>query len=192
MSTESLTEEQKSLSDELTHLQRMTIIGMVCGNKSQRQAYYDAGGKAKTGEAADVVVSRMLTDVKVKAFYDSLVESAATEAVMTREQALERLTLVANTKITDILDFKYVEVETVKDGEVEVEETTIWRMKESEEINKVAASAIKSVTMTKHGPKIEMYDAVDAIKTIAKMQGWEAAQKLDVKSTVVDDGTNEW
>ena len=143
MSTESLTEEQKSLSDELTHLQRMTIIGMVCGNKSQRQAYYDAGGKAKTGEAADVVVSRMLTDVKVKAFYDSLVESAATEAVMTREQALERLTLVANTKITDILDFKYVEVETVKDGEVEVEETTIWRMKESEEINKVAASAIK-------------------------------------------------
>lgn len=173
-----LTTEQQALSDALTKLQRQTVLGVVSG-KSQRQAYYDAGGKAKNGDAADAVVSRMLSDTRVDAFYRSLIAEAAGSAIMSRTEALERLTLMASTEITDILEFVTVDVKRAgKDGEEETVEETIWRMKDSPEVERRARAAIKSVTMTKLGPKIEMYDARDAISQISKMQGWDVvAQK---------------
>lgn len=90
----SLTPEQEALSSALTNLQRKTVLGVVAG-LSQRQAYYEAGGKSQNDDAADAVVSRMLSDVRVKAFHDSLIAQAATSAVMTREGHLERLRLLS-------------------------------------------------------------------------------------------------
>lgn len=178
-----MTPEQQKLADKLTNLQRLTVLGVVAG-KSQRQAYYDAGGKAKTDASADATVSEILSDPMVREFYDALIADAAKSAIMTREQALERLTLIASTEITDILDFRTVEVQKVsKDGELETDEETIWLMRDSPEVEKRARAAIKSVTMTKQGPKIEMYDARDAIAQISKMQGWEAPTKLDHTSS---------
>lgn len=178
-----MTPEQQELADKLTNLQRGVVLGVVAG-KSQRQAYRDAGGKAKTDETADASASEILSHPEVKAFYDSLVSSAAGDAVLTRAEALERLSLIARTRITDVLEFETVEVETTnKDGEPETKTETIWRMKESAELNELAASAIKSVTMTKFGPKIEMHDAPAAIAQVAKMQGWDAPQKIDHTST---------
>lgn len=178
-----LTPEQQALADKLTNLQRGVVLGVVAG-KSQRQAYRDAGGKAKTDEAADTSAYEIMSHHEVKAFYDSLVSSAAGDAILTRAEALERLSLIARTRITDVLEFETVEVETTnKDGEPETKTETIWRMKESAELNELAASAIKSVTMTKFGPKIEMHDAPAAIAQVAKMQGWDAPQKIDHTST---------
>lgn len=174
-----LTPEQQKLAEKLTNLQRGVVIGVVAG-KSQRQAYRDAGGKAKTDEAADASVSQILSNVKVADFYNSLRAEAATEAVMTRTQALERLTLMATTEITDVAEFAAMDVKRVgKDGEESIEEETIWRIKDSAELGPRARAAIKSVTMTKMGPKIELYDAQNAMAQLAKLQGWEAAQKID-------------
>lgn len=178
-----MTPEQQNLADKLTNLQRLTVLGVVAG-KSQEEAYRDAGGSAKTPEAARTVVSRMLTDVDVKAFYDSLIEGIVKESIMGREEALERLSLMGRTRITDILEFEAVDVATVnKEGEQEIKTETIWRLKDSAELQERAAAAIKSVTMTKFGPKIEMHDAASAIAQIGKMQGWEAAQKFDHTSS---------
>lgn len=182
----SLTAEQQALSDALTNLQRRTVFGVVAG-LSQRQAYYEAGGKSATDEAADAVVSRMLSDVKVKAFLDSLTHAAVSDAIMTRAEALERLSLMGRTRITDIVEFDTVEVMTKgEDGEEEPKKQTIWRMKDSAELNELAAASIKSVTFTKQGPKIEMHDAKGAMELLGKWQGWEAAQKVDHMSS---DGT---
>lgn len=178
-----MTPEQQKLADKLTNLQRLTVLGVVAG-KTHEAAYRDADGKASTPEAARTIVSRMLTDVNVKAFYDSLVSSVAESAVISREKALARLSLMAETRITDILEFEAVEVVAKgKDGEEEVKTETIWRLKNSDELQERAASAIKSVTMTKFGPKVEMHDAASAIAQIAKMQGWDAAQKVDHTSS---------
>lgn len=173
-----MTPDQQALADACTNLQRLTVLGVIAG-KTQRQAYYDAGGTAATDEAADVVVCRMLGDAKVKAFYDSLLAESVKSAILTRERALERLTLMAETEITDILEFRTIEVQKVgKDGETETDEETIWLMKDSPEVERRARAAIKSVTMTKMGPKIEMYDSTAAIAQIAKMQGWDAPTKV--------------
>ena len=92
---------------------------------------------------------------------------------------------MAATEITDILDFRTVEVQTIgKDGDMETAQETIWTMRDSPDVERKAKAAIKSVTMTKFGPKIEMYDATSAIAQIAKMQSWDAPAKLDVNATV--------
>lgn len=85
-----MTPDQQKLSDKLTNLQRGVVLGVVAG-KSQRQAYYDAGGSAKTDEAADASVSRMLGDVTVRAFYDAMLKEAAGEAQITLQTLLDEL-----------------------------------------------------------------------------------------------------
>lgn len=77
----SLTPKQEALSQELTNLQRLTVLGVVAG-KSQRQAYYDAGGKAKNDEAADAIVSRMLKNPCVSSFMDCLMVEKAKQSVL--------------------------------------------------------------------------------------------------------------
>lgn len=89
-----MTPEQQALSDKLTNLQRGVVLGVVAG-KSQRQAYYDAGGKAKTAASADAVVSEMLSDPKVDAFYKSLIAEAAAKAIWTREDSERVLAEIA-------------------------------------------------------------------------------------------------
>lgn len=89
-----LTPEQQELADKLTNLQRGVVLGVVAG-KSQRQAYRDAGGKAKNDASADAVVSEMLSDPKVSAFYNSLIAQVAAKAIWTRQDSERVLAEIA-------------------------------------------------------------------------------------------------
>lgn len=180
-----LTKEQIELAAQLTPLQRKYVINLVSGSMSQREAYLAAGGKAKTSNAQDQSASQILTHRMVKAFYESLLNSMAESSIMTREEALERLSKTARATIHDICTFKQVEVKTVnKDGDEVTEFNTIWTMKETDEIDPVIAAAIKSVTFTKSGPKIEMYDANGSIKILSDMQGWNAPKESKISGEV--------
>lgn len=90
-----LTDEQKALAGKLTHLQRMTVINHVAGGMSQRKAYFAAGGKAKTDESADSSVYQIFSKLQVRAFYDSLIEGALSDAILTRQEALGILTNIS-------------------------------------------------------------------------------------------------
>lgn len=174
----SFTPEQMELAAKLTSLQRKFIIELIKPNTSQRQAYLDAGGTAKTPESQDAAASRMLSDVKVKPFYDSLLEEKTINSIMTRDEALERLSKSARIKITDICDFKYVSF-TDKETD-ETYTNTVWTMKDAEDIDPDVAACIKSVSFTKTGPKIELYDANGSIKLLSDMQGWNAPKKTEL------------
>lgn len=175
-SAKGLTEEQKALAAKLTKMQRLVVIGVMEG-KSQRQAYRDAGGKSKRDSVADAVVSRMLSDSKVRAFYDSLSETAASSSVMTRQEALERLTRSARVTIADIAEFREEVVGEDEDGNPVVQ--TQWRIKNSDEMTPEAAAAIKSVTATKFGPKLELHDSLNAIRQLRDMQGWDEPKRTE-------------
>lgn len=129
-----------------------------------------------SANAISVAANKLMHHPKIALRLTDLKAKSETKAVMTRTQALERLSLIASTNLTDIVEFKTHEVETA-DGPVE---QTIWRIKESEELQEVAAVSIKSVTMTKLGPRIEMHDKLSAIQQLAKLQGWESAQKFEL------------
>lgn len=85
-----LTPEQEALSAQLTNLQRLTVLGVVEG-KSQRQAYYDAGGKAKNDAAADTSAYEIMSRPEVRAFHDSFFAEAAQEAKITLQSILQEL-----------------------------------------------------------------------------------------------------
>lgn len=163
---------------KLTPKREAFVLAVVSG-MTQADAYRSAfSTKNMKPETVQECASRLMSDRKVIARFMELSEQATSAAVMTRQEALERLSLIAMTRITDILDFETVEIESIgKDGEPETKSETIWRMKESSELQERAAAAIKSVTMTKFGPKIEMHDARDAIQQLARMQGWDSATR---------------
>ena len=158
--------------------EKFCLAYLKTGNASEayRQAYAADGMKPAT---INVKACELLANGKIAARLEELTRAATTSAVMTRQRALERLSLIAETSIADILEFDQQELEGA-DGPIR---ETIWRMKDSAEIPEVAAATIKSVTMTKFGPKIEMYDRLSAIQQLAKMQGWESAAKVDHTSS---------
>lgn len=140
---------------------------------SHRGAYPGWKGSAK---ARSVAANKLEKDPRIALPIKKAAENAESSAIMSREEALERLTLSARIKITDVCDFELVEIATA-DGEKKMQ--TVWTIKDSKDIKPEVAACIKSVTMTSKGPKIELYDANGAIKQISTMQGWEAAKKFE-------------
>jgi phage terminase small subunit len=176
-----LTDEQLELASKLTTFQRKFVLELIKTGTSQRQAYLAAGGTAKSEQSQDSCATTMFSNTKVREFYDSLFASIASESIMTKQEALERLSKTARATIHDICTFKLVEVPTKdSDGNEKIEYNTIWTMKHTDEIDPVIAASIKSVTFTKTGPKIEMYDANGSIKLLSDLQGWNAPKKQEI------------
>lgn len=126
-----MTKEQDRLFKALrTKLQRETCMGILKG-MSQRQAYYAAGGKAKTDAVADSCVSELLNNPKVKAFMDSMYAAQANSSIMTRDEALSILADIAR------------------------------------------------------APLVSVMGRNASLRQLARMQGWEAAQKFDINGHVI-------
>ena len=90
------TGELAELSSKLTAMQRKFVIYLVTSECSQRAAYLKAGGKSKTETAQDSAASTMLSNVKVRKFYEAMTAEAAQSAIMTRHEAMVILTKNAN------------------------------------------------------------------------------------------------
>lgn len=176
-----LTPEQEALAAELTHLQRMTVINYVGGAASQIAAYYDAGGKATNDDSARAIVSRMLAEANVKAFYESLVSSATNSAVMSRQEALERLSSFARTDLADLVEFGQYELGEDETGRPIVQ--AAWKIKDSVLQDPKKMASISELASSKEGIKIKTHSPLTAIQQLAKMQGWETAQKVDHTSS---------
>lgn len=170
-----LTEEQKELFDALTLLQQKFATGIIEG-LNQTDAYIKAGGRSK-GSTARSKANQIGSNRNVKAFLDSMKEAALNDAVMTRQEALERLSKMARTSISDLLEFGSYEI-TKDDGE-QVKQAT-WCFKDSADIDKDKLSAISEVTAGKEGLKIKLHDPKAAIKQLADLMGWEAPKKTEL------------
>lgn len=172
-----LTPEQKVLFDALTKLQQKFVLGILKG-LNQTDAYKKTGGKAKTDEAIRATASEILTNPNVKAFLDEMNEEAISDAVMTRQEALERLSTMGRTSLSDLAEFGEYIVGTDEDGKPIVQAT--WKFKDSALQNPNAMSAITELVAGKDGIKIKMHDPKAAIKQLADMQGWEAPKKTEL------------
>lgn len=169
--------DQKILFDKLTNLQQRVATNVLAG-MTQRQAYYEAGGTASSDESADAAASQMLSNIMVKEFMDSMKHEAVSNAVMSRQEALEKLSNLARTDLKDLVEFG--EYELGSDGEGNPIVQASWRIKDSamQDPNKMAA--ISELTAGKEGIKIKTHSPITAIQQLAKMQGWESAGKLEV------------
>jgi phage terminase small subunit len=172
-----LTDEQKEMAQRLTALRRKTVINIVSG-MSNRIAYTKAGGKAKNERSADQCVSKMLTDSKVKGFYESLMNGITENAVITKEKAIAILDTMANVTMKDFYEFKKVCTDYDDEGNPIFENK--WVIKNPEDMTDEVARCIKSYKIGKNGPEIEIYDRQGAIKQLSNMIGWDAPKKQEL------------
>lgn len=170
--------EQQALFDNLTQLQQRVATNVLAG-MSQRIAYYQAGGSAKTDLSADATVSELLSNPNVKSFMDSMKVQAVTDAIMTREEAMKILTTLGRGNLTDIVKFKTSHVGQNAETGDDVHQTT-WLIDEELQANDPdKLMIISELEVGKNGPKIKQHSKVAAIAQLAKMGGWEAAQKFE-------------
>lgn len=171
-----LTENQKALFDALTKLQQRFVANLLEG-KNQTEAYKVAGGKAKTDDSARAQASRMATFDNVQAFLKSVQYEAINEAIMTRAEALERLSKMGRTSLTDIAEFRNSQIGEDEEGKPVYQAS--WSFRDSALQDHEAMAAIAELTTGKDGIKLKMHDPKAAIKQLGEMMGWEAPKKVD-------------
>ncbi|EQA0765025.1 terminase small subunit, partial [Escherichia coli] len=103
MASKKLTAEQQRLFDVLTPLQKRFSLAIIKG-KNQTEAYRKAGGKAK-GDNLRKAAHVIATNCDVQAFIKSVQGEIIDEAIMTRDEALKRLSKMGRASIADIAEF---------------------------------------------------------------------------------------
>jgi len=177
MASKKLTAEQQQLFDALTPLQQNFSLAIIKG-KNQTDAYKAAKGKAKTPEAIRNSASQIFTNLGVQAFLKSVQGEVVGEAIMSREEALKRLTALGRTSLFDLAEFRnYVACEG-EDGEPVMQAT--WSFKDSALVTPEAMAAIAELTAGPQGLKIKLHDPKAAIKQLAELEGWEAPKKTEM------------
>ena len=173
-----MTPEQKALFDELTRLQKEIAINSLSG-MSNIDAYRNSSGKAKTQEAMEAGASEILNNPKVKEFLDSMRQAAVSKAIMSREEMMERLSNLSRANMADLIVFQSGQIDE-DTGEMS---QTFWRIKDSAEMNRDLMASIAEVTAGKEGIKIKQHSPLMAMKQLADLAGYNAAQKFDHQST---------
>ncbi|MDE1497483.1 terminase small subunit, partial [Xenorhabdus bovienii] len=148
-----LTDEQKVLFDALTPLQQKFALGILKG-LNQVDAYRKAGGKAE-GDSAHVQASRMISFDKVKTFLAVMNQEAVSDAVMSRQEALERLSTMGRVSLHDIAEFRNSQIGEDDEGQPVFQ--AAWQFKDSALQNPAALSAISELTTGKDGIKLKLH-----------------------------------
>lgn len=169
--------DQKFLFDQLTQLQQRVATNVLSG-MSQRQAYIMAGGSATAENSIDATASELLSNPKVSAFMDAMKIEAVSNAIMSRNEAMEKLTVLARTDLKDLVDFGSYEVGTDAESGNPVIQAT-WKVKPQALQDPKQMAAISELAAGRDGIKIKTHSPLEAIKQLAKMQGWESAQKIE-------------
>ena len=123
----------------------------------------------------------LLDNSAIAARLAELNQAAVTAAVMTRQEALEKLSALARTDLKDLVEFGQYELGQDDEGNPVIQSS--WKIKDSALQDPVKLSAISELTAGRDGIKIKTHSPLSAIQQLAKMQGWESAQKVDHTSS---------
>lgn len=150
------------------------------GNASEAyRRSYDAENMKP--ETINKRASELLDNGEIAGRLAELNQAAVTAAVMTRQEALEKLSALARTDLKDLVEFGQYEIGQDDDGNPVIQSS--WKIKDSALQDPVKLSAISELTAGRDGIKIKTHSPLSAIQQLAKMQGWESAQKVDHTSS---------
>jgi phage terminase small subunit len=144
--------EQRQAFEQLTPNEQLYAAAIISGS-SRREACRKSGVKMQTGHRP--AVRKFLTMVS---------EELLSDAVMSRAEAMERLTTIARTSITDVVDVRQVNWGTDEEPDIQ----TMWQLRNDEE----ALSSVQKLSAGPSGPKIELYSSLQAIRQMSDMCGW--------------------
>lgn len=172
---------QSELYNRLTSMQKLLVIAVLTG-MPYAEAWKEVRPQSKLSpKEATNKVGKILREPKVAAFLDSVREMSVSEAIMSREEALAKLTKIARTNLTDIVTFSRRNMGTDESGKPVYQ--TVWDFRSMEEMDPAALASISELSAGKDGLKIKQHDVLTAIRRMAEIQGWLAAKKIDHTSS---------
>lgn len=185
--TKKLTKKQKGLYSKLTTLQKHCANFYISG-KTLEQSYRLACKKMKRKPSKNprAAGQQIITKAAVQAYIDAVrvpeEEKAAVSAIMDREEILEGFTREARGSIAYLMEFEEGIVGETLEGEPIT--GMMLKFKNSDKLSEVDLSLISEISVSEKGAiKIKLCDKQNARKQINLMQGYEAANKLQL----VDD-----
>lgn len=173
-------DNQKKLFELLKPLQKEIALNSISG-MNDIDAYKASKGKSKTIKSMEASVSQILSNLKVRAFIESMANNIVNSAIMSRDEMMEELSLVARTNSNDLIDWGYRNVEVIdKDtGETKIVKQSFWTLRSVDEINPEHMSAIEEVSVGKDGLKFKRTSKLSAMKQLAGLGGYDAPIKID-------------
>lgn len=150
------------------------------GNASEayRRAYSAANMKPAT---IAVKASELLANGKITVRLKELNASAVSSAVMTRQEAMERLSTFARTDLADLVEFGSYELGEDDSGNPIIQ--AAWKIRDSVLQDPKQLAAIAELSATRDGIKIKTHSPLQAIQQLAKMQGWDRPDlELDLEA----------
>lgn len=181
-----MTDEQKALFNALTPLQQKVCINIVSG-MSNIDAFMTANKKIKDRVTGEASVSRMLRDVKVSAYLDSMKAAAVSDAVMSRQEMMERLSTFSRVGLNDLIEWADIDAET---SEGEPIKQSVWMVKPSVMQDPVKMQAIAELAATKDGIKIKTHSPLAAMNQLADLAGYKKPTEINLNHKKADD--SEW
>ncbi len=178
-----LTDEQLTLYDEMSKLQRGVALASL-GGADLGSAHRIGGGKSKSEKNRPTLAHEILSKPKVVEFMDTFKVDPAPDiahVVVSRDQMLVDLSVIANATIYDVGDFSNVgrELMDINTGEM-VPDQSILTVKHLDDIKPEHRGLIKSVKQGKHGIELVLHDAMVARKQISDMCGYNAPTKQEI------------
>lgn len=147
------------------------------GNASEayRRAYNCKNSKPSS---INVNACKLLADTNVQQRVSALKTRVQTDSIMTRQEALERLSRIGRTSLSDLIEWRTAELGDDEDGNA-VRQTG-WHVKDSVAQDPKKMELIAELSTGRDGVKIKTHSQLQAIQQLAKMEGWESAAKHEI------------
>lgn len=143
------------------------------------EAYRNAKhGKASTPESMRNGAGEILANPAVKHFLDLVRNKRVRNTIMTREEAIERLTAMARANINDVIEVKKIIIGTDNEGKPKY--ALQHCLTDAAIENPELMNCLTEINPTSVGIKYKMHDQKAAMKQISDMEGWNAAQKHEI------------
>lgn len=120
---------------------------------------------------------KLLDNIKIVSRLSELRAASETKHIMSRQEALERLSDIGRTSLHELVEFGTYDAGMDDDGNPLTQAS--WRFKDSALQDPKKMAAIAELVAGKDGLKIKLHSPLQAIQQIAKMQGWDKAPGLE-------------
>lgn len=173
-----MTEEQMELFVALTERQKAFAMAMLSGLTGIRAFRAADPHSTCSDKSASVYASKIKKVPGFVAFMNSVHAGMLSDAIITREEALERLSDIARSSLREVVDVSKANFGTPEEPDMRV----VWDLSQELIEDPTLLDSIAEIQQGLQGPKIKMYSAVSAIQQIADLCGWKSPTVVDHKS----------
>ena len=131
-----------------------------------------------TPQQIAVEAQRVLNHPLVAAHIAKAISQVDQTLVMTRQECVERHTAVGRGSMSDLVEFRTIEV---VDRHGKMHNQAIWAFKDSDEMTSEQLACISEIGTTASGQfKFKLHDPIKARQELARLEGWHSPPKVPV------------